>query len=126
VAASPARVDAGEAAVYVASSSEVTYIVLIGDVREDFPADFHRVTHRLRLEYSIECSPAGVSATTTTLTYTTAPLTVGTTYTFTIRAIGGSHRRGPRRAPRSSAASACYSSSGSSIRRIARGVVDLT
>lgn len=39
------------------------------------------------LEYSIESSPAGVSATTTTLTYTTAPLTVGTTYTFTIRAI---------------------------------------
>ncbi len=39
------------------------------------------------LEYSIESSPAGVSATTTTLTYTTAPLTVGNTYTFTIRAI---------------------------------------
>lgn len=39
------------------------------------------------LEYSIESSPAGVSATTTTLTYTTAALTVGTTYTFTVRAI---------------------------------------
>jgi predicted RNA-binding protein with TRAM domain len=39
------------------------------------------------LEYSIESSPAGVTATTTTLTYTTAPLTVGTTYTFAIRAI---------------------------------------
>jgi predicted RNA-binding protein with TRAM domain len=39
------------------------------------------------LEYSIESSPSGVSTTTTTLTYTTVPLTVGTTYTFTIRAI---------------------------------------
>ena len=39
------------------------------------------------LQYSIVSSPAGVSATTTTLTYTTSPLTVGTAYTFTIRAI---------------------------------------
>jgi predicted RNA-binding protein with TRAM domain len=39
------------------------------------------------LQYSIESSPAGVSKTTTALTYTTEPLTVGTTYTFTIRAV---------------------------------------
>jgi hypothetical protein len=39
------------------------------------------------LEYSIESSPTGVSATTTTLNYTTAPLTVGAAYTFTVRAV---------------------------------------
>ena len=39
------------------------------------------------LEYSIESSPAGVSTTTTTLSFTTAPLTAGTSYTFAIRAV---------------------------------------